>query len=567
MGRKNNFLCFIHMQKFLFLISSFIVIFLFFLSCAKEVAPSGGPKDVDPPEVMWVSPQDKTVRFQETKIIIRFNEFITLKNPATNIYFVPFLEEEVQYKIKGKKLIVKLPRTMKDSLTYSLMLSSAVADFTEGNMLDKFRYTFTTASYMDSLSIQGRLTDAESGDPLEKVNVYLFPEAADSALLKKQFAWKTTTLPGGFFSFQHLPQGSYVIYALLETDNNHIYNSFEEKSGFYNETVQAKHTRIDDTTYTNSVVLEHPVMIFQERDTVLKISKAVRNRKGLQHIVFSMPVDSASVVTVDSLVADTVFSVLNKTKDTLSVWFVGQKADYASMEVSANGMVLDTISLTLKHAGRGGGGTGPDVYLKPVLGVQGLFDKERIHFGDTVSIVCNNPIGQILEDSIFVTEGNDTLLRQIVFDSENPMKFFVVFESRENGKYHIQFPDSCVIDVFGGSNDSLDFYVHFTDSAYYGHVVFELEEKIEGCHLIELYSVRSNQRYKQNYSEPQEVYRFERIIPGDYAISVVYDSNCNGKWDTGVFRLLKQPEKVLKLPGRAMVQSGWETEVIWSSER
>jgi hypothetical protein len=54
---------------------------------------------------------------------------------------------------------------------------------------------------------------------------------------------------------------------------------------------------------------------------------------------------------------------------------------------------------------------------------------------------------------------------------------------------------------------------------------------------------------------------YERIfLPGDYEINILHDSNQNGKWDTGNYRLKKQPERVIAIPRKISLRGSWENE-------
>ncbi|MFZ9687955.1 MAG: hypothetical protein ACO3AW_08295, partial [Chitinophagaceae bacterium] len=51
------------------------------------------------------------------------------------------------------------------------------------------------------------------------------------------------------------------------------------------------------------------------------------------------------------------------------------------------------------------------------------------------------------------------------------------------------------------------------------------------------------------------------ILPGDYEISVLFDSNKNGKWDTGNYWKKIQPEKVVSRKETFNIRPNWENEL------
>ena len=58
-------------------------------------------------------------------------------------------------------------------------------------------------------------------------------------------------------------------------------------------------------------------------------------------------------------------------------------------------------------------------------------------------------------------------------------------------------------------------------------------------------------------------FTIKRFKPGAYDVRILYDSNKNGKWDTGHFSSAKkiQPERVVSIPRTLSVRANWDNEV------
>jgi hypothetical protein len=54
------------------------------------------------------------------------------------------------------------------------------------------------------------------------------------------------------------------------------------------------------------------------------------------------------------------------------------------------------------------------------------------------------------------------------------------------------------------------------------------------------------------------VLEFSWLKPETYRIRVIFDTNDNGKWDTGNFLEHKQPERVLHYPAPIEIRANWE---------
>ena len=54
--------------------------------CAHPVMPTGGPKDITPPQFIGSVPPNYSTNFMSKKIEIEFDEFLQLKDPAKEIF-------------------------------------------------------------------------------------------------------------------------------------------------------------------------------------------------------------------------------------------------------------------------------------------------------------------------------------------------------------------------------------------------------------------------------------------------------------------------------------------------
>lgn len=132
-------------------------------SCASQIPPTGGPKDVTPPKVIHENPQNLSVNFRSDKIVIGFDEYIQINDANNQVFFSPALTGKVSYRLKGKSLVITLPDSLKANTTYTVNFGSAIKDNTEGNILLNYHYVFSTGSAIDSFRIQGRVVNVLTG--------------------------------------------------------------------------------------------------------------------------------------------------------------------------------------------------------------------------------------------------------------------------------------------------------------------------------------------------------------------------------------------------------------------
>jgi len=216
-------------------IYSIFIYLLLLSSCANIVAPTGGEKDTDPPEML-----NKTILEKEgiTSIDFIFNEYIQLNKWEEYFYISPPTEKRIQKKIKGKVLTLTIVDTFAKNTTYNIALNNCIKDNNEGNIIDTLNFIFSTSDKMDSLTLSGQLQDAYTLNAVENAWIMLFEDnKADSIIFKEKPNYIAKTNKNGDFYFPNLNSKNYTIVSL--TDFDFIYNE-EEKIAFLNTVVNAE---------------------------------------------------------------------------------------------------------------------------------------------------------------------------------------------------------------------------------------------------------------------------------------------------------------------------------------
>ena len=213
-----------------------ITIFLLLLnSCANIVAPTGGDKDTQAPEVLT----EKLLRQKGvTSISYIFNEHIQLNKWEEHFYISPPIKKRVQKEIKRTTLTLTIEDTLAQKATYYIALNKCIKDLNEENILDTLYYIFSNTDEIDTLTLSGKLKDAYTLDTIENAWIMLFEENRnDSTFFRDTPNYIAKTDKNGNFHFPNLNTRNYTILAL--TDFDFIYNE-GEKIAFSNNTVNAE---------------------------------------------------------------------------------------------------------------------------------------------------------------------------------------------------------------------------------------------------------------------------------------------------------------------------------------
>lgn len=255
-------------MNFRVIISFGSVIFLFLISvimgpgCANVIPPQGGLKDSIPPQLVKANPVNSATNFTGNRIVLTFNEYVDFQNTeALLVSPIPRIGPKVDPKLKT--LTIKLKDSLEANTTYTINFGSTIRDYTEGNPLKEFTYTFSTGRYIDSLELRGKVVMAETGNSDSTLIVMLHTSANDSAVVKENPRYIAKVDGKGNFVFKNLPPKKYYLYALKGDYSNHTYSSDEQIFGFADKpmVIQSKMDPVTLYAYSAIPPTTHPANI------------------------------------------------------------------------------------------------------------------------------------------------------------------------------------------------------------------------------------------------------------------------------------------------------------------
>lgn len=224
--------------SFLLLLSFALYLTTLSLGCANIIPPSGGPRDSAPPVLLSAVPRDSTLNFRGDRIIFTFDEYIDdPQDLSNNILFTPIFEVNPEIGVKSKTVTVRFRDSLLPNTTYTLNFGNALRDINEGNVLRNFVYTFSTGPVLDSLTLAGKVTLAETGKIDSTLIVMLYRNRSDSAVRKERPVYVSRLDPSGNFQFKNLPKDTFAIYALGEAGMMRTYQRPSQLFAFADEPV------------------------------------------------------------------------------------------------------------------------------------------------------------------------------------------------------------------------------------------------------------------------------------------------------------------------------------------
>ena len=205
--------------------------------CAQIISPTGGKRDSIPPVLLIANPPSGTTNFKGNRITLNFDEYIVIDQLRENMLVSPTPKLDPYVDFKLKTVTIKLRDTLQPNTTYTIDLGNAIRDNNENNILKHFSYVFSTGPFIDSLKFTGKVHIAETGKADSTLQVYLYKNLDDSAVLKQKPKYIARLDSSGNFSFKNLPPGLYKVYALKDGDGGKTYNSPAEMFAFADSTV------------------------------------------------------------------------------------------------------------------------------------------------------------------------------------------------------------------------------------------------------------------------------------------------------------------------------------------
>ena len=551
---------------------------LLLASCAKIVVPTGGPRDVTPPSVSKVEPPSGTTNFNAKQIKISFDEFVELNNPLDNAIFSPPPTENPEFIISSKTLIVKLKDTLQSNRTYNIVFSDCIKDFTEGNKLSYFHYTFSTGDHVDSFYLRGVVTNAQTLKPESGCFVFLYLQDIDSLPLSTRPDYITKTSSDGRFEFSNVAENSYKVFALKDMNSDLLYNMSGEGIAFADElAVAQKMLPPDTTTVQKSDSMQTKgrsanrgakldstaisLCFFMPADTVQKKLKATNSQKGIYQFPYSLPIFSFEPEVLEGVLPEH-FIKQSELGDTVTWYMKTMLTDTVRFVVQPTESTYDTLTVLPFKKSKSSGrsrqrGSEPTQGLTVTSQYAGdLYKPLTLRFSYPIKPVDSFEALLIARKK----NGNDTLVKTFSVPDDFVMSLPLPFKLEEKVPYTLLIRDSVFYGYDGLVNDTIK--VQFTTKSEkdYGNLAINyLPDQPGMSYVVELLGVK-DAVLQRNIITGQQTVSYNNLIPGSYKIKVVEDRNGNGRWDTGNYFKKEQPEIIFFFNKPIEIRGFWDLE-------
>jgi hypothetical protein len=582
-------------KRYTILLLGWIIFFLALQSCANRGSgPQGGPKDTEPPVLLSATPENGNTNFNAKSIILEFNELVSVNNPLQNITFSPPQKNSPTVKGLGKKVSITFQDSLLPNTTYTIEIKKCIVDYTESNPFADYVYTFSTGDKVDSLQISGKVIDAETLAARKNYTVGIYSNLSDTAFTKTRFEKIAKTNENGEFTIYGVAEGTYNLFAIKDAGGVNFYQNKGTDIAFLDSTITPYahlHGKVD-TLWTDSTKTRYDnvtlnayneyfpkgliLKTFKERDIIHRLKSYKRNSKNTFTLIFSEPQDKEPELKLlsDSSFAEPFLKEKTNRTDSLVFWVKDSllyKQD--SLHISVSYLKTDSLGESVSQT--------DSLYLiyretkaekrkrenstnNHVLNFTHNLNKS-LEVYDTVKFVFNEPIKEVITDSIKLSLKVDTLFEKVNYkvmfdDSICKKKLYLIFKKELGGNYQLEIDSASITSIYGKVNDRFNKPLKIKKLEDYSNLYIKFNENIPNG-IVQLLSEREVV-IRECPVQDAEAY-FEDVNPAAYYIRMYIDENGNNKWDSGNLEKKIQPEMVYYYPKRLQLRANWDMEETW----
>jgi hypothetical protein len=513
----------------------------------------GGPTDEEPPK--WISsvPADQSTSIKPEKIVLTFDEYVGLENPAKGVVITPKINKDlVEFTALKNTITVLLKQELEDSTTYVFDFQKSVVDISERNPAEKLKLVFSTGNQIDSLNLSGNLRFAFSEEKEDYKNVlvgiYPLDDSTDVFTAPPYYLGQADTL--GQFNLSNLKAGAYRAYAWRDNNGN-------LKAEFKSE----EYDFLPDTLYLNAEKIDSAYFNLAKADlTPIKVLRTGNFGKNFDVILNRNPLES-----------------------TLEIKGLGEDIFYVQgdkrLRFYPKNSIQDSLSLKLSVQDSVGFSKDSLVWAKfPVSERKPEKLSLQVNSGKSfyqnlkMELTFNKPITQIRLDSLGLKA--DSLFLPI----RQEMLSFADSSKRDLLKINVFLPDSIeteLVSLFAADSTFQDIEGEFNEKKLEGNyrklLRKNLADGISGTIvgadlplLLQLINSRKEIAYEQ-VLDKETRFSFNLLDPGTYSLRVIEDSNGNGIWDPSNYIQRRSAERIFYYEGEdntrdLVIRGGWTLE-------
>ena len=523
------------------------------LSCAKQSSPMGGPRDEDPPKLISSSPADQSTNIKPDKIVLTFDEYVGLENPAKGVVITPKINKDlVEFTALKNTITVLLKQELEDSTTYVFDFQKSVVDISERNPAEKLKLVISTGSQIDSLNLSGslRFPFAEVKEDYKNVLVGIYPldDSTDVFTAPPYYLGQVDTL--GNFNLTNLKAGAYRAYAWRDTNGNLKAESKSEDYDFLPDTIRLEPSTVDSAFFNLSKADLTPI----------KILRSANFGRNFDVVLNRNPVKNT--IEIEGL-GEELFYVQGDKR--LRFYPKNARTDSLQLKLS----VVDSVGFSkdsLLWA------KFPTSERKPEKLSVEVNSGKSFYQNLKMELTFNKPVSQIRIDSLRIKADS------IFIPIHKEMLSFADSSKRDLLRIQVLLPDSIdseLISLIATDSTFQDIEGEINEKPIQANyrklkrkdLADGISGEIRGATaplIVQLINGKKEVAYEQILDKGNK-FSMTLLDPGTYSLRVIEDHNGNGIWDPSNYQMRRSAERIFYYQGEdqtrdLVVRGGWTLE-------
>lgn len=592
-----------------------LIVIIGFYACASTGMPDGGPYDETPPKFVRANPEPNAINSKRKKISIEFDEFIKLDKASEKVIVSPPQNETPEVKVSGKRVLVEFFDSLKANTTYTIDFGDAIVDNNEDNPLGNFAYSFSTGESIDTMEISGTVLNAADLEPVKGIQVGIHKDLNDTAFSKIPFDRISRTDSRGHFNIKGIAPGTYRVYALMDGNQNYLFDSKTEAIAYldslvvpsmegavredtiWNEIDTLAYDTIYKINYTRFLPDNLILRAFKEENPLQYLIKSERPQLNRFSLYFSAKADTLPTLKgLDFDEKDALVIESNLRKDSLLYWIKDTTlCERDTLTLQLTYLATDTLGQLVpktdtlrmvnkinkerrlamaeearkkeekerkKRARKGDTLRVKTKFLSMNVDAPSAFDLNR-----NITLKFEEPVAHIDTSAIHMAVKIDSLWEDIPFifqtDSILPRQYQILADWQPGKEYRMQIDSLAIQGLYGLYTDKVENTLKVKTLEDYGTLYLNITGA--GPHAIVQLLNSSDAIVRQQPVSRQNTCDFYFLQPNTkYYIRLFNDDNQNGVWDTGNYEAKRQPEEVFYFPKVWEMKANFEFEETWN---
>lgn len=490
--------------------------------CASIVAPTGGPKDENAPELKRSNPLPLSKNFKGKKIILEFNEFVQLKNPGEQPVISPALEENPSIVVKEKQISIEFKTELKQNTTYTIQFGNNIVDLNESNVLEDFRFVFSTGNEIDSGSYQVRSYHILDNSISENLVLALY-ESLDSIHKKPEYSTKFKN--NGIANLNNIPVKEFYIVSFDDINKNFIPDE-EELIGYSTEKISS----------LDSFQIDIPIMLDQRAE----IKKAINAFR-------------------DSVIYKVAFKEFKRSPENINI-------KYQSIKIEKDTLLLFTENKTSYNQFIYSYDYNQEIDTLKILNKKNIHQckieiKNLIEADQAIKLFSNCPLPKdIIINNIQVVKNSN----EIKIDSINRINDFELnlhFNKEEETEYSLQISNFNKDNNYWKYNDTIDLKTKTKASTQTANLTFKIINTRETKYIIQFLNKDYQLKYEFQTNSDIEINK-KYMDPDTYFIRIIQDKNGDGMWNSSDIKNRIQNEEIRFYDRTLELRANWDVNDV-----